>query len=87
MVKAIAVGFALTLIGGFVSAPRALAADWCEANCKSLCTKIYGSAGAANCFAQIPCANYAGRACAPQAVVNARYVIYCHSHKGTGTCR
>ena len=60
---------------------------WCEANCKSLCTKIYGKAGAASCFAQIPCANYAGRACAPAAVVNARYITYCHGHKGTGTCR
>ena len=60
---------------------------WCEANCKSLCTKIYGRTGAASCFAQIPCANYAGRACAPAAVVNARYITYCHGHKGTGTCR
>jgi hypothetical protein len=61
--------------------------DWCEANCKSLCTKIYGRAGAAQCFAQIPCANYAGRKCAPAAVVNARHITYCHSNKGKGTCR
>lgn len=60
---------------------------WCEANCKALCTKIWGSAGAANCFAQIPCANYAGKACAPAAVVNARYITYCHANQGKGTCR
>ena len=73
----------LAAIGGNARAQGA----WCEANCKALCTKIYGKAGAASCFAQIPCANYAGRACAPAAVVNARYVTYCHGHKGTGTCR
>ena len=60
---------------------------WCEANCKSLCTKIWGPAGAANCFAQIPCSNYAGKACAPAEVVNARYITYCHANKGKGTCR
>jgi hypothetical protein len=60
---------------------------WCEANCKALCTKIWGSAGAAGCFAQIPCASYAGRACAPAAVVNARYITYCHANQGKGTCR
>ena len=60
---------------------------WCEANCRALCTKIWGSAGASQCFAQIPCANYAGRACAPAAVVNARYITYCHANQGKGTCR
>jgi hypothetical protein len=67
--------------------PAAAQGPWCENNCKSLCTKIYGRAGAAQCFAQIPCANYANRQCAPAAVVNARYIVYCNSHKGTGTCR
>lgn len=55
---------------------------WCETNCKALCTKIRGSAGAANCFAQIPCSNYVGKACAPAAVVNARYTVYCHGNPG-----
>jgi hypothetical protein len=60
---------------------------WCEANCKALCTKIYGKSGAAQCFASIPCSNYAGKACASASVVNARYVVYCHSNPGKGTCR
>ena len=67
--------------------PAAAQGAWCEANCKSLCTKIYGRSGAARCFAQIPCANYAGRQCAPAAVVSARYVVYCHNNRGKGTCR
>jgi hypothetical protein len=60
---------------------------WCEANCKALCTKIWGGAGAADCFARIPCSNYAGKACAPAAVVNARHITYCHANPGKGTCR
>ena len=67
--------------------PAAAQGAWCEANCKSLCMKIYGGAGAAQCFAQIPCANYADRQCAPAAVVNARYTVYCHNNRGKGTCR
>jgi len=60
---------------------------WCEANCKALCTKIYGRAGARSCFAAIPCSNFSGRPCAPASVVNARYVTYCHNNRGQGTCR
>jgi hypothetical protein len=62
---------------------------WCEANCKDLCRKIYGRAGASECFATIPCANYAGRKCAPADVVQSRYVVYCHNNKGKAgtTCR
>ena len=60
---------------------------WCEANCKALCAKIYGRAGAAECYARIPCANYAGKSCAPASVVNARYVTFCHANRGKGTCR
>ena len=63
------------------------AGTWCEANCKALCIKIYGRAGAADCFARIPCSNYAGKACASAAVVNARAIVYCHSHPGTGVCK
>lgn len=70
----------------FMNAVNAQGA-WCEANCKSLCTKIYGKSGAAECIAKIPCANYAGKKCAPNAVVNARHVTYCHSNPGKGTCR
>jgi hypothetical protein len=78
---------ATLLVGAIFAQESSARGAWCEANCKSLCTKIYGRAGAASCFAQIPCASYAGRACAPAAVVNARYITYCHGHKGTGTCR
>jgi hypothetical protein len=62
---------------------------WCEANCKDLCRKIYGSKGAAECFATIPCSNYVGRQCAPAKVVEARYIVYCNSNKGKAgtTCR
>jgi hypothetical protein len=62
---------------------------WCEANCKDLCRKIYGSSGAVQCFAAIPCADYKGRTCAPGKVVEARYVVYCNSNKGKAgtTCR
>lgn len=73
--------------GASVSSTWAQQGAWCEANCKALCTKIWGSAGAANCFAQIPCSNYVGKACAPAAVVNARYTVYCHNNSGKGTCR
>lgn len=60
---------------------------WCEANCVSLCTKIYGKAGAAPCIASIPCVNYRGRPCAPASVVNARHITYCHNNPGKGLCR
>jgi hypothetical protein len=83
LAAAVAVAGIYAMTGGAANAQG----DWCEANCKSLCTKIYGPAGAAQCFAQIPCANYAGRKCAPAAVVNARYITYCHNNKGKGTCR
>jgi hypothetical protein len=83
MSRAILVIFLVIFGSGLVHAQSA----WCENNCKVLCTKIYGRAGASACFAQIPCANYAGKACAPSSVVNARYVVYCHGHKGVGTCR
>jgi hypothetical protein len=82
------IGLALGLAIYAMSAQASFAQGaWCEANCKSLCTKIWGAAGAAQCFAQIPCANYAGRQCAPAAVVNARYTVYCHNNRGKGTCR
>ncbi|SDG44365.1 hypothetical protein SAMN05216338_1001322 [Bradyrhizobium sp. Rc2d] len=55
---------------------------WCEANCKALCTKIWGSAGAASCFAQIPCSNCVGKACASAPVVHARYTVSCHNNPG-----
>jgi len=79
--------FAIIIAGASIEPTWAQQGAWCEANCKALCTKIWGSAGAANCFAQIPCANYIGKACAPAAVVNARYITYCHNNKGKGTCR
>lgn len=78
---------AIFMYGTSVGATWSQQGTWCEANCKALCTKIWGSAGAANCFAQIPCSNYAGKACAPASVVNARYTVYCHGNQGKGTCR
>lgn len=66
-------GIGLLGIGFVLLAPLQASAQgaWCEANCVSLCTKIYGRAGAAPCIASIPCVNYRGRPCAPASVVNA----------------
>jgi hypothetical protein len=71
-----------------VAAPNRANAQsaWCEANCKTLCTKIWGKGGAPICFANIPCHNYAGRRCASADVVNARYKSFCQKNSGKGTC-
>lgn len=78
---------AIFMYGASVNSSWAQQGAWCEANCKALCTKTWGSAGALNCFAQIPCSNYVGKACAPTAVVNARCTVYCHNNQGKGSCR
>lgn len=73
MLKAIILLVAiLATCAASVSPAGAQQGAWCEVNCKALCTKIWRSAGAANYFAQIPCSNYVGKACAPASVVNAR---------------
>jgi hypothetical protein len=76
-------------LGSMATGPADAQGAWCEANCKALCRKIYGSAGAIQCFAQIPCSDYVGRTCAPDKVVEARYIVYCNANKGKAgtTCR
>lgn len=51
---------------------------WCEQDCRSLCAKTAAKDGAtpAQCVQQYNCAQYAGRACAGPAVVNARAAAY-----------
>jgi hypothetical protein len=89
MLFAAALAAAGALFIASIPASAQQGSPWCEANCKDLCRKIYGSKGAAECFATIPCANYVGRQCAPAKVVEARYVVYCNSNKGKAgtTCR
>jgi len=77
----------MLLLSGFFQGGALAQGAWCEANCKALCLKIYGKSGAGECIARIPCRNYAGKPCAPASVVNARYVTFCHSNPGKGTCR
>lgn len=61
MRRAVFMFAALVVYGASVGSGTAQQEAWCEANCKALCT-IWDSAGAAKCFAQIPCANYVGKA-------------------------
>lgn len=48
---------------------------WCEANCRKLCQLTSRNPSA--CYARIPCGDFKGKECAPDARVNARARSYC----------